>query len=79
MQSRPGRARGEFGDRWLQLDMSVSTGHGKRSVGSGCILKVGAVGRPSRLDVGCKGGDDGGAWLGQQGGQGLRHLLGKAL
>lgn len=46
--------------------MSVSTGHGKRSVGSGCILKVGAVGRPSRLDVGCKGGDDGGARLGSR-------------
>lgn len=78
MQSRPGRARGEIGDRWLQLD-SVSTGHGKKSVGSGCILKVGAVGHPSRLDVGCKGGDDGGARLGQQGGQGLCHLLGEAL
>lgn len=59
--------------------MSVSAGHGKKSVGSGCILKVGTVGRPSSLDVGCKGGDGRGARLGQQGGQGLRHLLGEAL
>ncbi|XP_059941765.1 protein O-mannose kinase isoform X2 [Mesoplodon densirostris] len=32
VQNRPGRARGELGDRWLQLDTSVSTGHDKKSV-----------------------------------------------
>ena len=58
VQSRPGRARGELGDRWLQLDMSVSTRHSEKSVGSGCLLNAGAAERPSRLDVGCKGGDD---------------------